>query len=227
MAFFQRFQRRSLSKLNRTLPVPTPPEPSHRLLGVPRHFQVTTWQRWQADCRWRCWGLHDNFSDDHPSDHLEERLRCLPNTTGAVGEKIGDHSQLLLALIMITQTLVWGWLSIIWAGRGFVQPTALQWRHNRHDSVSNHQPHDCLLNRLFRRRSKENINAPRHWPFCGEFTGTGEFPAQSASYAENVSIRWRHHEIYRSCKWPDTTQANTILYQTVDETVHFEQYSLI
>ena len=32
---------------------------------------------------------------------------------------------------------------------------ALQWRHNRRDSVSNHQPHDCLLNRLFRRRSKK------------------------------------------------------------------------
>ena len=32
---------------------------------------------------------------------------------------------------------------------------ALPWRHNGHDSVSNHQPHDCLLNRLFRRRSKK------------------------------------------------------------------------
>ena len=29
------------------------------------------------------------------------------------------------------------------------------WRHNNHDSVSNHQPHSCLLNRLFRRRSKK------------------------------------------------------------------------
>ena len=27
---------------------------------------------------------------------------------------------------------------------------------------------------------------------CGEFTGTGEFPAQMASNAENVSIWWRH-----------------------------------
>ena len=35
---------------------------------------------------------------------------------------------------------------------------------------------------------KENIKAPRQWPLCGEFTGTGEFPAQRASYAENVSI---------------------------------------
>ena len=31
---------------------------------------------------------------------------------------------------------------------------ALHWRHNDHDCVSNHQPYDCLLNRLFRRKSK-------------------------------------------------------------------------
>ena len=43
-------------------------------------------------------------------------------------------------------------------------------------------------------QSKGNIKAPRHWPLCGEFTGTGEFPAQRASYAENVSIWWRHHD---------------------------------
>ena len=30
--------------------------------------------------------------------------------------------------------------------------------------------------------------------FVREFTGTGEFPAQMASNAENVSIWWRHHE---------------------------------
>ena len=31
----------------------------------------------------------------------------------------------------------------------------LHWRHNDHDGVSNHQPHGCLFNRLFRRRSKK------------------------------------------------------------------------
>ena len=31
----------------------------------------------------------------------------------------------------------------------------LHWRHNDHDSVSNSQPRGCLLNRLFRRRSKK------------------------------------------------------------------------
>ena len=56
----------------------------------------------------------------------------------------------------------------------------LQWRHNDHDGVSNHQPHGCLLNRLFRRRSKKTtklrvtglcvgnspgpVNSPHKWP---------------------------------------------------------------
>ena len=31
----------------------------------------------------------------------------------------------------------------------------LRWRHNDQDGVSNHQPHGCLLNRLFRRRSNK------------------------------------------------------------------------
>ena len=32
---------------------------------------------------------------------------------------------------------------------------SLRWRHNDHPAVSNHQPHGCLLNRLFRRRWKK------------------------------------------------------------------------
>ena len=32
----------------------------------------------------------------------------------------------------------------------------------------------------------------------GNSPGTGEFPAQMASYAENVSIWWRHHELGNS-----------------------------
>ena len=73
---------------------------------------------------------------------------------------------------------------------------SLHWRHNDHDGVSNHQPHGCLLNRLFRRRSKKTSELCVTG-LCGEFTGTGEFPAQRASYAENVSIWWRHHDAQR------------------------------
>ena len=57
---------------------------------------------------------------------------------------------------------------------------SLQWRHNDHDDVWNHQPHECLLNRLFRHRSKKTsklrvtglcagnspgpVNSPHKWP---------------------------------------------------------------
>ena len=69
----------------------------------------------------------------------------------------------------------------------------LQWRHNGRDSVSNHQPHDCLLNRLFRCRSKKTSKLRVIGLCVGNSPGTGEFPTQMASYAENVSIWWRHH----------------------------------
>ena len=57
---------------------------------------------------------------------------------------------------------------------------SLQWRHNGHISVSNHQPHDCWLNRLFRRRSKKTLklrvtghcagNSPVNSPHKGPIT---------------------------------------------------------
>ena len=70
----------------------------------------------------------------------------------------------------------------------------LRWRHNGRDGVSNHQPHDCLLNRLFRRRSKKTSKLRVTGLCAGNSPGTGEFPAQMASNAENVSISWRHHD---------------------------------
>ena len=69
----------------------------------------------------------------------------------------------------------------------------LRWRHNGPDIVSNHQPHYCLLNRLFRRRSKETSKLRVTGLCAGNSPGTGEFSAQMASYAENVYIWWRHH----------------------------------
>ena len=73
----------------------------------------------------------------------------------------------------------------------------LQWRHNGHDNVSNHQPHDCLLNRLFRRRSKITSNLRVTGLCAGISPGTGEFPAQMTSNADNVSIWWRHHDMLK------------------------------
>ena len=70
---------------------------------------------------------------------------------------------------------------------------ALHWRHNERNGVSNHQRLDCLLNRLFRRRSRKTPKLRVTGLYAGNSPVTGEFPAQRVSDAENVSIWWRHH----------------------------------
>ena len=69
---------------------------------------------------------------------------------------------------------------------------SLRWRHNERDGVSNH-PRLDLLSRLFRRRSKKTSKLCVTGLNEGKSPVTGEFPAQRASNAENVSIWWRHH----------------------------------
>ena len=71
----------------------------------------------------------------------------------------------------------------------------LQWRHNERDGVSNHQPHDCLLSLLFRRRSQKTSKLRVPGLCAGNSPVTDEFPAQRASNAENISIWWRHHDM--------------------------------
>ena len=72
----------------------------------------------------------------------------------------------------------------------------LRWRHNGHDSDSNHQPHGCLLNRLLRRRSRKTsklritglcvrnspwpVNSPHKWPVTRKM-----FP-----FDEVIMTRW-------------------------------------
>ena len=70
----------------------------------------------------------------------------------------------------------------------------LQWRRNGRDSVSNHQPHDCSLNRLFS-RSKKTSKLRATGLCAGNSPGTGEFSAQMTSYAEEcfhlMTSSWR------------------------------------
>ena len=70
---------------------------------------------------------------------------------------------------------------------------ALQWCRNGRGGVSNHRRLDCLINRLFRRRSRKTSKL--------SVTGLCEenppmavgFPSQRANNAETVPICWRHH----------------------------------
>ena len=53
---------------------------------------------------------------------------------------------------------------------------SLQWRHNGRDGVSNHQPHHCLLNRIFRWRSKKTSKLRVTGLCVGNSPVTGESP---------------------------------------------------
>ena len=86
------------------------------------------------------------------------------------------------------------WLVVSWLPRiSTISGYTLLWRHNGRDGVSNRQPHNCLFNRLFRRRSKKTSKLRVTGLCVGNSPVTREFPAQKASNAENASIWWRHH----------------------------------
>ena len=70
---------------------------------------------------------------------------------------------------------------------------SLQWHHNEHDGVSNHQRLHCLLNCLFRRRSKKTSKLCIAGLCEGNPSVTSGFPSQRASNMQNISIWWRHH----------------------------------
>ena len=89
--------------------------------------------------------------------------------------------------VLFLEYISWSQPECVWC------ETTLHWRHNDHDCISNHQPHGCLLNRLFRRRSNKTSKLCVTGLCVANSPGTGEFPAQRANYAENVSIWWRHH----------------------------------
>ena len=60
----------------------------------------------------------------------------------------------------------------------------LHWRHNDHDGVSNHQPRGCLLDRLFRRRSKKTSKLRVTGLCVGNSSGPVDSPHKRASYAK-------------------------------------------
>ena len=92
--------------------------------------------------------------------------------------------------------------------------STLRWRHNGCDSVSNPPASRVFI--LIRRTSKK-ISKLRVTVLCaGNSPETGEFPAQMASNAENVSIWWRHHE---------ASASNPVMWTVLDHTYETETRS--
>ena len=121
----------------------------------------------------------------------------LPITDPWRGKSIGRHGGFPIQRAEITVTVSMSWCQhcpcsyrLLFHSSFF---KALQWRHNGRDNVSNNQPRECLLSRLIWRRSKKTSKLRVTCLFAGNSPETGEFPAQRASDADNVSIWWRHH----------------------------------
>ena len=85
-------------------------------------------------------------------------------------------------LLTSTGILHWGFLplrkpgipnfpfALVLRSRPYEMPlfgVSLQWRHKGCDGVSNHQPHDCLLNRLSTHRSKKTSTLRVTGLLCG------------------------------------------------------------
>ena len=102
---------------------------------------------------------------------------------------------------------------------------SLQWRHNGRDVVSNDQPRHCLLNRLFWRRSKKTSKLRVTGLCAGNSPVTGEFPAQMASNAENVSIWWRHHVEFEYWNLSLVQESHECLNVCIDLTICIDLYN--
>ena len=131
----------------------------------------------------------DLYSTPNPLQWRQDNVNSKSNDRTAASGIVTCQS-------VINRYVIEQWFHTIQSDISTTIPMTLQWRHNGLNGVSNHQPRDCLLNRLFRRRSKKTSKLRVTGLCAGNSTVTGEFPAQMASNTENASIWWRHHGVY-------------------------------
>ena len=111
-----------------------------------RNGQEKQWWGWRFETPLRSLWRHYNVTNDWWKTILSRYTR-------------GKVSSLMLYV-----TYSWQW--------HFEYCSLWQWRHNQRDGVSKHQPYDCLLNRLFRRRSRKHqssaslafVRGVHRWP---------------------------------------------------------------
>ena len=87
-----------------------------------------------------------------------------------------------------------------------IDSESLWWCQNACDSVSNHQPNDCLLT-FIQTQIKESITAPCHWPLCREFTGhrwilrtNGQSRRKCFHLMTSSWFRPRHRKVLNMCR---------------------------
>ena len=96
---------------------------------------------------------------------------------------------------------------------------SLHWRHNGRDCVSNHQPHDCLLKRLFRQWKYQSsaslalvwgihrrpVNSPHKWPvtrkmFSFDYVIMFHWVCMRTAIIK-ITVIWLFPTLYGSLHW--------------------------
>ena len=126
---------------------------------------------------------------------------------GFMGQRASNAGDVSMLLCIHISKQRWRCVNIVEHLRPFTNRSGTsQWRHNERDGVSHHQPRECLLNHLFKRRSKKTSKLCVTGLCAENSPVTGEFPAQRTSNTKNASIWSRHHAT--SCQ-SDLAQACT------------------
>ena len=121
-------------------------------------------------------------------------------------------------------------LLIIGPQINFVIP--LQWRHDERDGVSDHQPHHCLLNRLFKYQSSASpaivqkihrspMNPLHKWPVTRNVFPFDEVIMQRVSLPWNFStmyiyvyqliVDWWNYECYQVILWSNQVSVASMM----------------
>ena len=93
---------------------------------------------------------------------------------------------------------------------------SLQWRHNERHGVSNHPPHDYLLNRLSSRRSKKTSKLRGTGLCAGNSPVTGEFPAQGPVTRKMFPF----DDVIMSAKWNFTIDLHSQIKENIKAPRH-------
>ena len=137
---------------------------------------------------------------------IAKQIRKLTDALG--GEKMHEHcfysnDMTLQYVSNLARLRPWGPVVFLRAsppmrrtGISADEVKSVQWRLNGGDCVSNHQPQNCLLNRLFRRRSKKTAKLRVTGLCAGNSPGTGESPHK---WPVTQKMLWRHHEVNSFC----------------------------
>ena len=116
---------------------------------------------------------------------------------------------------------------------GGITDNPLKWRHNGRDGVSNHQPHDCLLSRLFRHRSKKTsklrvtglcagnspvthpVNSPHKRPVTRKIFPFDDVIVCGFHRSGNTEMSWSHRVKYTPYCYLDSYKPTAVIWHLV------------